>query len=464
MFPFAGNRNDSDLNNEGNNGYLWSGTRNENNDNNAYNLNCNWGNANWNNNWNRKNGLSVRPVSEFMNELTSLPFRTSPQQLLLDLYKAYKDARRHKRKKSYVLKFDRHFEEELVSLRDELLSRTYSPRPCSCFIINDPKVREIFAADFRDRIVHHLYYNYTHELYERSFIADSYSCIKGRGTHYGIKRLQHHIRSASRNYTRSAYVLKMDIKGYFMNIDRCILLKICHKTLERMKHQSLDLPFIHYLSEVIIMNDPVEGCHRKGKISDWDNLPYSKSLFHSPKGRGLPIGNLTSQLFSNVYMNEFDQFMKRKMKCRHYGRYVDDSFVVGLHKRELREISETATEFLRQELNLEVHPDKTIICDIRNGVGFLGAYMKPHRKYIHRKTLKNIRNKLRNLDSCDIPAGIHSSMNSYLGTLSHYYSYNIRYNIVKEHPHFFKYGYYGKSLLTYRIVKKRKDPLWHAGE
>lgn len=146
-FPFAGNRNDTDLNNEGNNGYYWSGTLNDNN--NAYNLNCNW-----NNNWNRENGLTVRPVSEFMDSSSSVPFRTSPEQLLLDLYKAYKDARKHKRRKSYILNFDLNIEEELISLRDDILSRKYSPKPCSCFIIRDPKVREIFAADFRDRIVH----------------------------------------------------------------------------------------------------------------------------------------------------------------------------------------------------------------------------------------------------------------------------------------------------------------------
>lgn len=198
--PFAGNRNNADLNNEGNNGYYWSGTQND--DNNAYNLNCNWDNGSWNNNWNRENGLSVRPVSEFMDNSSSFSFQTSPEQLLLDLYKAYKDARKHERRKSYILNFDLNIEEELISLRDEILSRMYSPKPCSCFIIRDPKVREIFAADFRDRILHHLYYNYTHILFERSFIADSYSCIKGRGTHYGIKRLEHHIRSVSLNYTR----------------------------------------------------------------------------------------------------------------------------------------------------------------------------------------------------------------------------------------------------------------------
>lgn len=167
------------------------------------------------------------------------------------------------------------------------------------------------------------------------------------------------------NHTRKAYVLKMDIKGYFMNIDRNILLEICLDTFERMRlHKSdeadktweekLDYPFIRYLSEVIIMNDPVKGCRRVGKYSDWNALPRSKSLFFSPDGCGLPIGNLTSQLFSNVYMNEYDQFMKRILRNKAYGRYVDDSYVVGKHKGELRYITEMATEFLKIRSGLEV--------------------------------------------------------------------------------------------------------------
>ena len=148
--------------------------------------------GNWNNN-NRNNGLSVRPVTELTGCPSSFSFKTTPEDLLLDLYRAYKDARRHKRRKDNVQRFSYNVEEELVRLRDDIFSRKYSPSPCSCFIIHDSKIREIFAADFRDRIVHHLYYNNTKTLFERSFIYDTYSCIKGRGTHFGIERLKHHI-------------------------------------------------------------------------------------------------------------------------------------------------------------------------------------------------------------------------------------------------------------------------------
>ena len=161
-------------------------------------------------------------------------FTLSREQLLADLYQAYYDARRHKRHKPYQLRFEAHLEDNLQNLCEALYSRTYKPYPSTCFIITDPKKREVFAADFRDRIVHHLYYNYTHELYERTFIYDSYSCIRERGTHFGISRLEQHIRQESQHYTVPCYVMKMDISGYFMHINRQRLLDICLATLERM--------------------------------------------------------------------------------------------------------------------------------------------------------------------------------------------------------------------------------------
>ncbi len=165
-------------------------------------------------------------------------FQLTYTQLLDDLLVAYYDARRHKRNKPYQQRFEDHAEENLRELCDELWNHTYQPRPSTCFIITDPKRREVFAAQFRDRIVHHLYYNYTHEMLERTFIDDSYSCIKKRGTHYGIQRLESHIRKESQNYAEQCYVLKMDVRGYFMHINRQRLLDITITSLRRMaKHK-----------------------------------------------------------------------------------------------------------------------------------------------------------------------------------------------------------------------------------
>ena len=329
--PCAGNGNGTSLNNAGSNGNYWSSVPNSDNNNNAWNLNFNSSNHDTNNN-NRNNGQSVRPVQVF----TAGPQGGVPHrglQLLADLIVAYRDARRHKRSKFYQRHFEMNQERELVKLRDELLERRYVARPSSCFIIHDPKMREVFAAEFRDRVVHHLFYNYTHKLFERTFIADCYSCIEGRGTHYGVDRLRRHILSCSQNWTKPCYVLKLDVKGYFMSINRARLLARCRELLGRARRvggrgatalpggglvgtapravRELDWDLVDYLLESICMLNPVENCRVRGNRDEWKRLPRDKSLFHSRSGCGLPIGNLSSQLFSNIYLGVLDDFMKR---------------------------------------------------------------------------------------------------------------------------------------------------------
>ena len=359
-----------------------------------------------------------------------MSFTLSREQLLADLYQAYYDARRHKRNKPYQLRFEADLERNLNALCDELYNRTYKPYPSTCFIITDPKKREVFAADFRDRIVHHLYYNYTHELYERTFIYDSYSCIRDRGTHFGIARLEQHIRQESQHYTVPCYVLKMDISGYFMHINRQLLLSICLATLERMsvhrilKHvpttwqEVLDMDFVRYLTHEIVLLNPIKDCRLHGSEEEWADLPKSKSLFYSPVGCGLPIGNLTSQLFSNVYLNVLDQYVKRKLRCRHYGRYVDDFYVVSADKEFLLEVAERVKEMLLMRLHLEINDGKTKVLSIWHGVDFLGAYVKPHRQYASRQMVMRMREKLRLLPQYDAQH-VQASLQSYEGLLSH---------------------------------------------
>ena len=370
-----------------------------------------------------------------------MSFTLSREQLLADLYQAYYDARRHKRNKPYQLRFEADLERNLNALCDELYNRTYKPYPSTCFIITDPKKREVFAADFRDRIVHHLYYNYTHELYERTFIYDSYSCIRDRGTHFGIARLEQHIRQESQHYTVPCYVLKMDISGYFMHINRQLLLSICLATLERMsvhrilKHvpttwqQVLDMDFVRYLTIEIVLLNPIEDCRLHGSEEEWADLPKSKSLFYSPVGCGLPIGNLTSQLFSNVYLNVLDQYVKRKLRCRHYGRYVDDFYVVSADKEYLFEVAERVKEMLLEQLDLEINDGKTKVLSIWHGVDFLGAYVKPHRQYASRQMVVRMRDKLRLLPKYDAQH-VQASLQSYEGLLSHGRNYRLWQNIL----------------------------------
>lgn len=381
-------------------------------------------------------------------------YKLNRERLMIGLRAAYADACRSKRNKLYVKHFESRRDENLSVLCDELLQHCYLPSASLCFIINDPKKREVFAADFRDRIVHHLYYNMVHEMLERTFIADSYSCIKGRGTHYGIRRLEHHIRVASENYTKSCYVLKLDIRGYFMHIERHKLLAIVLGELRKLYHRSymegeerlkwrdvVDIDFVEYLTEVFVLNNPLLNCKRKGDISDWKGLPFDKSLFNSPEGCGLPIGNLTSQLFSNVFLNRLDQYMKRTLKCKHYGRYVDDFFVVSTERERLVEMVPLIRNYLLEELGLQLHEGKIVISDVRQGVSFLGYYVKPWRRYVVNHSLRRLKRKLHEVDCKMVSAKrVEAQVNSYIGVLSHGRSYRILRKVLLERNDFWRVG------------------------
>lgn len=391
-------------------------------------------------------------------------YHLTKDRLLYDLYFAFFCAERHKRKMAYVQHYREHLHLFLSDLCERLWNRTYYPGPSSCFIISDPTLREVFAADFEDRIVHHLYYNYTHEMYERTFIEDSYSCIPGRGTGHGVERLYKHIRSESQSYTKECYILKLDIRGYFMHINRSKLLKQCKQTIRCMQtrriskkelltwEEKIDIPFILWLTEVIVMLDPIENCIRKGDQSKRELLPKSKSLFFSPKGCGLPIGNLTSQLFSNIYLNAFDHYMKRVLKCKHYGRYVDDAYVVSCSRAFLHKVIPLADKFLMKELGLELHKGKIKIARVMYGTDFLGVYFKPWRLYTSTKSLHRINLHLNQV--CKMgKQRILCSINSYLGTMKHCASFNLRTQMMLNKRDLYRIGYFNEDMTVYKLFE-----------
>lgn len=352
----------------------------------------------------------------------------------MDLYQAFYDAKRHKSKRSYVKKWERNLKANMEALCDELYTRTYRPLPSKCFIVDYPKKREIFAAMFRDRIVHHLYFNYTNKLYERTFIQDNYSCIKGRGTHYGIGRIRDFCRKESQNWQRKCYVMHLDIRGYFMHIDRKRLLEIAVDSLRKMSGHlygdktwgdTIDMGLVEWLTELIALLDPKENCVICGSKDDWVGLDPAKSMLHLEDGLGLPIGNLTSQLFSNVYLNRFDQFMKRELKCRYYGRYVDDAAVVSCDREWLLSLVPRIREFLKNELGFELHMGKLEISEVHRGVEFLGSYILPWRTYVSNHSLRRIEKKVADIDYGK-PWVASRSINSYLGVFRHTASYNVR--------------------------------------
>jgi len=372
------------------------------------------------------------------------------EKLLIDIFNAYYDARKNKRNTLNALNFEMDYEHNLFQLYEEIISGKYKIKPSICFINFSPVQREIFAADFRDRVVHHLIYNYISPIFEKTFINDSYSCRKGKGTHYGIKRIDKFIRSCSENYHKDCYILKLDIRGYFMSINRKLLYRTVYNTLlkygnnlETQSHMSLnfDLLLILDLMKQIIFNDPTNNCLIKGKKIDWDGLPKTKSLFYANADCGLPIGNLTSQLFGNVYMNEFDHFVKKELDIKYYGRYVDDFVIVHRDKNYLKMLVPIIRNYLYENLTIELHPKKIYLQHFSKGVQFLGVIIKPYRIYVSKRTKGNFYemihkwNNIINKKNCLSKEEKHKflcSVNSYLGIMKHYKTGNLRSKIIFE--------------------------------
>lgn len=408
----------------------WSST--ENNSNNAYKVN--FGNGNTNNN-NKNNSNCVRAVRDFWQiDLFHQPIPLS------DFYLAYGECRKNKRNTVNALSFEIDYEKNLQDLFNEVNSGNYQPRRSVAFIVNQPVKREVFAADFRDRIIHHLLYLKLNAAFERTFIYDSYSCRVGKGTHFAIRRVDHFIRSCSRNYTQDCYVLKLDISGFFMSIDRSLLWRMISDFIDK-NYSCKDYLVVKDLAYKTILDNPAEGCIIKGTASDWVGLPPSKSLFHSPRGYGLPIGNLTSQVFANYYMNGFDHFVKHNLHIRYYGRYVDDIIIVHESKEYLQSLIPVLSDFLLRELNLKLNPKKIYLQHYSKGIKYLGCVIKPYRIYISNRTKGNFYWSIEHFNQkagkfVKSKNGIQrfrSSVNSYLGLLSHYSTYFIRKREIHHH-------------------------------
>lgn len=373
---------------------------------------------------------------------------------LEEVFHAYYEARRHKRNTASQLAFELNLEENLVALWRELNSRTYTVGTSICFMIKDTVAREVFAADFRDRVVHHLLYGRLSPFFERRFICDSYSCRKGKGTLYGINRLAHHIRSCSCNYTEECYILKLDVRGYFMHIDRRLLSNMITAALPA------DFPrrdAVMWLSRLIIDCEPVVNCRIKGSLSQWRELPADKSLFHSSPDCGIPIGNLTSQLFSNIYMNVFDQWIKRDCGMRHYGRYVDDFYIVHRDKSVLLALIPKIRDFLRCNLGLELHSRKVYLQNVCKGVRFLGSVVYPYHIVPSKSLLKKIRNRYSLIErGFYSPVPMRSIINSYFGFLRHCCAVNFIKHLLNIYGFPYRYGYYLRRycVFVYKLYRR----------
>lgn len=354
-------------------------------------------------------------------------YRLTRAELYRLLVKAYLAARKNERNDEGQLAFEANLEKNLTDLLNELWKRTYVPRPGFVFMISVPVKREVFASEFRDRIVQHLLFDFLEPVFEPTFIYDSYSCRKGKGTLFGIRRMEHFVRSASENWTRRAWCLLIDISGYFMSIDKRILYSMI---VDRLMKGSgyygkfMDLDFVVWLSDKLINRNPVKGVHFISDRRSWNNFPERKSMLGHPWWQGLTIGDLDSQLSSNIYLGAQDDYVKRRLGLRLYGRYVDDSR--GLHRDRavLEDVLAAVTEFDRDMLGLQVHPDKSEIIDVREGVPFIGAMIMPYRTYCSSRTYEKVQSVSAELDAfcreCDDRVALErvlSKVNSYLGYL-----------------------------------------------
>lgn len=247
------------------------------------------------------------------------------------VWRAYLNCRAGKRGSSSAQRYEMNLLERISDTATALQSRCYSPaRPC-CFVAHSPKAREIHAADFGDRVVHHLLAPYLEGLYEPLFIHDLYSNRRGKGIHAAAARLQSFLRRVSDNSRRPAYQLQLDIANFFNSIDRRRLFalidrrlrqQIRKKDLSQAQLQGLD--DIRWLIRRLLTGNQAERAYCLATPAELAKVPAHKRLINAPAETGLPIGNLTSQFFANVYLNELDQFIKHRLKCRYYLRYVDD--------------------------------------------------------------------------------------------------------------------------------------------
>lgn len=338
-----------------------------------------------------------------------------------ELYRAYLDARKGKRRTSDEQRFEMVVFEAIQLLAQRILRREYKPGKGIAFIVRDPVVREIFAAPFMDRVVHHFLYNMVADWWDRRFINDSYSCRKGKGTLYGARRLQKNILRATRDGTREATGITIDIKGYFMSLDRRRLLERIDWGLERQYEGEPWLKdVLHYLWEETIMDDPTAHVELRGDLWAWKDLPASKSLFCQPPGKGIVIGNLSSQLLSNIYLDTFDRYVTLELGYKFYGRYVDDCYIIVENERREQVLGEI--ELMRRKLQtmgLLLHPKKTHVQDVRKGVKFVGVMVYKNKiipgPRMKANTQKAVYEYLTGRGSAE-------SVQAYLGILEHFES------------------------------------------
>lgn len=287
-----------------------------------------------------------------------------------------------------VAEFGLRLADSIVQLHADLANGTYVHGGYQAFNISDPKPRRIHKASVRDRVVHHAIHRQLYPFFDKTFIADSFSCRRGKGVHKALSRFQAFALKASRNHTRTVWVLKCDVKKFFATIDHAVLLRILAGYIP-------DRRIVWLLHGVI------------------------ESFAAGSPGKGLPLGSLTSQLFSNLYMNEFDQFVKHRLRAQYYIRYSDDFVLLSDDRRQLLRCVPEVGRFLARRLHLSLHPNKLFIKTLASGVDFLGWVHFPHHRVLRAATRRRVLKRIRKHPT-------NETLQSYLGLLAHGNTFKLR--------------------------------------
>lgn len=366
------------------------------------------------------------------------------------LLEAYYDCRRNKRKTASALVYEMDYESKLIALRDRINTRTYAPGKSICFVVTRPRYREVFAASFEDRIVHHYIALRLEPLFEQAFCPYTYNCRKGKGQLYGTNMLRQQIIECSDNYTTDCYIMKLDLRGFFMSIDKCILADLIDRFVEE-KYTGEDKDDLRWLCRIVILHEPEKNCERHSPASYWNYLPANKSLFTNGEGKGVAIGNLFAQLFANFLLNSLD-WMIEDLGIKYHGRYVDDFYMIHPDKTVLLSAVPKIREKL-SELGLELNERKFYLQHYTKGIEFTGSIVKPNRVYTCNRTITNFIAAVRRLNKAkDLRQAEHAvnSINSYLGLLRHNNEYNTRKRVLMMiESQAYEYVYIKKN---YRIL------------
>ena len=429
------------------------------NPNNSWNINFTNGNVNNNNKYNSNNVRAVAALDDVIKE---------------GWIEAYEDCCSNKLKSSQCILYRQYMTRDLFKLASEVENRIYQPSESFCFIIRTPRLREVFAANFRDRIVQHWIALRLNPLFEEKFIEQnnvSFNCRKGLGTKAAIESIDLGFKYVSDNYHRPAWVGKFDIRSFFMSIDKTVLwTKLRDFILEKYKGNDLDT--LLYLTKVTIFNCPERNCIKKGRLDLWGYLPAHKSLFNTEPNFGLPIGNITSQLFANFLLSIFDEAMIQECKRfdADYDRFMDDWEVSAETVEAVTHLRRFAQHFLANELNLTLSPNKVYIQPITHGVKMIGQVIKPNRLYTSNETLGNMIEVIKKADKvCQLIvkygpdedklryiSHAYSSLNSFGGFTCRTASHNRKLEFYKTFtsPDFWKVYYFDSIDLN--VIKLRK--------